>query len=42
MQCLPDSLKDREYYRPAGEGAEAAVRERLQEIKAWKESRTTE
>ena len=42
MQCLPDSLKGREYYRPAGEGAEAAVRERLREIKAWKESRADE
>lgn len=36
MQCLPDSLTDREYYRPAGEGAEAEVKKRLYEIKEWK------
>ena len=36
MQCLPDALKDRRYYRPAGEGAEAAVRDRLEAILEWK------
>lgn len=36
MKCLPESLQDREYYRPTKEGKEAAVRERLAEIKAWK------
>lgn len=36
MQCLPDSLADREYYRPTGEGAEAEVKKRLQEIREWK------
>lgn len=36
MKCLPESLQDREYYRPTAEGAEKAVRERLKEIKAWK------
>ena len=36
MQCLPDSLKDRKYYRPTGEGSEARVRERLWQIEAWK------
>ena len=36
MQCLPDSLKDRKYYRPTGEGSEARVRERLRQIEAWK------
>ena len=30
MQCLPDSLKDRQYYQPTQEGAEKAVKERLQ------------
>ncbi|MCD8082536.1 MAG: replication-associated recombination protein A [Clostridiales bacterium] len=36
MQCLPDAVKDREYYRPGTQGAEAAVKKRLEEIKAWK------
>lgn len=36
MQCLPDSLKDREYYHPTTQGAEAAVATRLSEIKEWK------
>lgn len=36
MQCLPDSLKDREYYQPTTQGDEAAVATRLREIKEWK------
>ena len=36
MECLPEALAGREYYRPAGEGAEAQVKKRLDEIKAWK------
>lgn len=36
MQCLPDSLKDRQYYRPTQEGAEKAVKERLQVVREWK------
>lgn len=36
MQCLPDSLKDRRYYLPTGQGKEAAVKERLDEILNWK------
>ena len=36
MQCLPDSIKDRKYYKPTGEGSEARVRERLRQIEAWK------
>lgn len=36
MKCLPDSLADREYYRPAGEGAEAEIKERLYAIREWK------
>ncbi len=36
MQCLPDSLLGREYYRPAGQGQEAAYKDRLQKIKEWK------
>jgi putative ATPase len=33
MQCLPDNLRDRVYYRPTGEGIEKRIRERLEEIK---------
>jgi putative ATPase len=33
MQCLPDSLRDRVYYRPTSEGIEKRIRERLDEIK---------
>lgn len=36
MQCLPDSLKDRHYYQPTQEGAEKAVKERLQVVREWK------
>lgn len=38
MQCLPDALLGREYYRPAGMGEEAALKKRLAEIKAWKKA----
>jgi len=37
MQCLPDNLKDREYYRPTGEGVEKRIREKLLEIKKRRE-----
>lgn len=33
MQCLPDNLKDRVYYRPTNEGIEKRIAERLAEIK---------
>ena len=36
MQCLPDSLKDREYYVPTDQGLEARYKTRLEEIKQWK------
>lgn len=36
MDCLPASLKGREYYRPETSGAEAPVRERLEEIRKWR------
>lgn len=38
MQCLPDSLVGREYYRPTEEGVEGRFKARLQEIKAWKKN----
>ncbi len=37
MQCLPDSLRDRVYYRPTSEGVEKRIRERLEEIKRLKQ-----
>ena len=36
IQCLPDALLGREYYRPAKEGEESLYQERLEKIKAWK------
>lgn len=36
MQCLPDSLLGREYYKPTVQGAEAKIKERLEAIKEWK------
>ncbi len=33
MQSLPDSLRDRVYYRPTNEGVEKRIRERLEEIR---------
>ena len=42
MPCLPESLAGREYYRPKQSGAEAAVADRLKEIKAWKEAHKDE
>lgn len=36
MQCLPDALAGRRYYRPAGQGQEEQVRQRLEEILRWK------
>ena len=36
MQCLPDSLLGREYYKPTEEGLEAKYKARLNSIKEWK------
>src|SRR5271170_4244667 len=33
MQCLPDNLQDRVYYRPTSEGIEKRIRERMEEIR---------
>jgi len=41
MQCLPDNLRDRVYYRPTNEGIEKRIRERMEEIKRQR-SRTSE
>lgn len=36
MQCLPDSLVGREYYRPTEQGLEVKYKAKLQQIKEWK------
>ena len=38
MRCLPDSLSDREYYRPTDQGLEPRFAERLKAIRDWKEA----
>ena len=38
MQCLPDSLKDKHYYNPSDQGVEKRVRERKDQIEAWKKA----
>lgn len=39
MQCLPDSLLGREYYRPTEQGVEGRFKKRLEDIKEWKKRR---
>ena len=36
MQCLPDTLVDRVYYRPTDQGLESKYKTRLEQIKDWK------
>ena len=36
MPCLPDSLLGRRYYEPTTQGQEARVKERMEQIEAWK------
>ena len=38
MSCLPDSLRNRTYYRPTCQGEEAKVKTRLEKIKEWKKT----
>lgn len=38
MQCLPDSLLGRQYYKPTAQGSEARVKERLQQIAQWRKA----
>jgi putative ATPase len=38
MQCLPDNLSGRVYYRPTGEGIEKRIRDRMEEIKKLRSS----
>lgn len=42
MQCLPDSLVGTIYYAPTDQGAEAALKQRLEEIRRWKEDHQQE
>ena len=36
MQCLPDSLVGREYYKPTEQGMETKYKTKLEQIKEWK------
>lgn len=36
MQCMPDGLVGREYYCPTGQGREARVRERMDQLAQWR------
>ena len=36
MECLPPSLKGKEYYRPTEQGNETKFKARLEQIKKWK------
>ncbi|MBQ6451941.1 MAG: replication-associated recombination protein A [Solobacterium sp.] len=42
MQCLPDSLKDKHYYNPTDQGVERRVKERKEQIEAWKKRKREE
>ncbi len=39
MKCLPDSLEGRRYYLPTVEGEEKKVKERLEQILLWKNTK---
>ena len=36
MECLPEGLRGREYYRPSSQGSEGRYKSRLEAIKLWK------
>jgi putative ATPase len=40
MQSLPDSLRDRTYYHPTSEGMEKRIRERLEEIRRLRQTKS--
>ena len=42
MQCLPDSLKDRQYYNPTTQGLETRFKDRYEQIKEWKKKHAGE
>jgi putative ATPase len=37
MDCLPDSLRDRRYYKPTSEGREKLLKQRMEEIQRARE-----
>lgn len=39
MQCLPENLKDRQYYQPTSQGMEKNIKERLEFIKKLKKEK---
>ncbi|NBK96606.1 MAG: replication-associated recombination protein A [Erysipelotrichia bacterium] len=39
MQCMPDSLVEREYYHPTNQGSEVKVQVRMKQIEDWKKQR---
>lgn len=39
MECLPESLRDRQYYKPTTQGNEARVKEWVEKIAAWRAQR---
>ncbi|MBO6177873.1 MAG: replication-associated recombination protein A [Selenomonadaceae bacterium] len=39
MECLPESLKGKRYYLPAGKGLEAEFKDRAEKIIRWKENK---
>ena len=41
MECLPESLRGREYYHPGDQGFEPRFKERYESIKKWREEHKT-
>ncbi|HEY0796944.1 MAG TPA: replication-associated recombination protein A [Acidisarcina sp.] len=41
MECLPESLRDRRYYHPTGEGREKLLAQRMKEIRQLRERKRT-
>jgi putative ATPase len=39
MECLPENLRGRRYYRPTNEGFEKRLKEKLRAIEEWKKKR---
>jgi len=42
MQCLPDNLKDRKYFRPTDQGLEKKLKEKMHAIEEWKQEQKRE
>ena len=41
MQCLPEGMKGKEYYKPTGQGGEIHYKKRLENIKQWKKQKNS-